>query len=44
MTIAHFSLADPSLAQLISQDSGKKAPPKRTSVAVSDRKLVPEPR
>ena len=44
MTIAHFSLADPGLAQIIWQNSGKKTPPKRTAVAVSDQKLVPEPR
>jgi hypothetical protein len=44
MTIGRFSLAEPALAQVTSPTSGKKVPPKRTSVALSDRKLIPEPR
>jgi hypothetical protein len=44
MIIGQFSLAEPSLAQVSSQDSGKKSPPNRTAVAVNDQKLVPEPR
>ncbi len=44
MTIANFSLAEASLAQIAPQASSKKPPPKRTSVPLPDRKLAPEPR
>ena len=43
MTIARFSLADASIAEVI-LNGGKKAPPKRTSTVMADPKLVPEPR
>jgi hypothetical protein len=44
VTLATFSLGDPSIAQLDFKDSGKKAPPKRTATAVADRTPAPEPR
>jgi len=44
VTLATFSLGDPSIAQLDLRDSGKKAPPKRTSAAIADRTLAPERR
>lgn len=44
MSLGNFSLSDPSIAQLDVKDSGKKAPPKRTSTAIADRTLAPEPR
>ena len=44
MTIGQFSLADPSLSQVGTTETVKKSPPKRTATALSDRKLVPEPR
>lgn len=44
MIIGTFPLADPSIAQVAPKDSGKKAPPKRTAVAIGDQKAVPEPR
>ena len=44
MSIGLFGLADASIAQVEVKDGGKKAPPKRTAVALSDRKAVPEPR
>lgn len=44
MSLAAFSLSDLSIAQLALKDSGKKTPPKRTAVAVSDQKAIPEPR
>ena len=44
MSLANFSLGDPSIAQLDSKDSGKKTPPKRTATALADRQLAPEPR
>ncbi len=44
MTIANFPLAEASLAQIAHHASSEKPPPKRTFVALSDRKLAPEPR
>lgn len=45
MSIALFGLADASIAQVEPKDgSTKKAPPKRTTTALSDRTAVPEPR
>ena len=44
MSIALFGLADASIAQVETKDSSKKAPPKRTTVALSDQTTVPEPR
>ena len=44
MSIAMFGLADASIAQVEVKEGGKKTPPKRTAVAMSDRKAVPEPR
>ena len=44
MSLASFSLSDPSIAQILLKEAGKKAPPKRTATATADLKLVPEPR
>jgi hypothetical protein len=44
MSLATFSLGDPSIAQVAVKDSGKKAPPKRTTTVLADPKLAPEPR
>ena len=44
MSVGLFALADPSIAQSVPKDSGKKAPPKRTAVALNDRTVVPEAR
>ena len=46
MSVGLFGLADASIAQIALKDGGgtKKAPPKRTATALSDRKAVPEPR
>jgi hypothetical protein len=44
MSIALFSLADASISEVKTKDSGKKVPPKRTSAAVADSTLIPEPR
>ncbi|HXG81555.1 MAG TPA: hypothetical protein VNJ05_07120 [Sphingomicrobium sp.] len=44
MTLGLFSLADASISQTQQSDGGKKPPPKRTSTAVADSKLIPEPR
>ena len=44
MSLGLFGLADASIAQVETKDGGKKAPPKRTTVARSDQKAVPEPR
>lgn len=44
MTIAQFALSEANIGQVVTGGSGKKPPPKRTSVALSDRNLVPEPR
>jgi len=44
LTIGLFALAEASIAQVIEQDGNKKAPPKRTTKALSDPKSVPEPR
>jgi hypothetical protein len=44
MSVGCFGLADASIAQAEPKDGGKKAPPKRTATALSDRKAVPEPR
>ena len=44
MSLAGFSIGDSSLAQLDVKDGGKKAPPKRTATAMTDRRLAPEPR
>ena len=44
MSLATFSLGEPAIAQVVTNDRSKKAPPKRTILAVSDQTLVPEPR
>jgi hypothetical protein len=44
MSLGLFGLADASIAQVQLKDGGKKAPPKRTATALSDQKVVPEPR
>ena len=44
MSVGLFGLADASIAQVERKDGGKKALPKRTATALSDRKAVPEPR
>lgn len=44
MSVGLFGLADASMAQVALKDGGKKAPPKRTTTVLGDRKLVPEPR
>jgi hypothetical protein len=45
MSIGSFTLADASIAQIETNDrSTKRSPPKRTAVALSDRKAVAEPR
>ena len=45
MIIALFALAEASIGQAGSgATSSKKPPSKRTAVALSDRKLIPEPR
>jgi hypothetical protein len=45
MSIAPFSLAEASIAQLeLKGGSSKKTPSKRTILAFVDRKTVPEPR
>ena len=45
MIFAHYAVAEASLAQAGSGAStAKKPPPKRTSVALSGAKLIPEPR
>lgn len=44
MIIAHFALAEASIAEAVSGAANSKPPGKRTIVAMSDRKLAPEPR
>ena len=44
MSVALFALADASISEVKTKDSGKKAPPKRTSTATADRTLAPEAR
>jgi hypothetical protein len=46
MSLGLFTLGDPSIAQVAPSDGGdtKKAPPKRTTTALGDRKVVPEAR
>jgi hypothetical protein len=44
VSLATFSLSDPSIAQILLKEAGKKAPPKRTATAMADQKLLPEPR
>ena len=44
MSLALFALADASISEVKTKDSGKKPPPKRTAVAVADRTAVPEAR
>ena len=45
MSIAQFALAGASIANAApTASTTKKPPPKRTSVAVADIKLIPEPR
>jgi hypothetical protein len=44
MSVALFALADASISDVKTKDSGKKPPPKRTATATADRALVPEPR
>ena len=44
MSVALFALADASIAEVSTKDSGKKPPPKRTATAKADHLLAPEPR
>jgi hypothetical protein len=44
VTVAAFSLGDPSIAQVDFKNGSKKAPPKRTTTALADFKPAPEPR
>jgi hypothetical protein len=44
VSLAAYSLGSASIAQVETRDGGKKAPPKRTLVALADRKSDPEPR
>lgn len=44
MSLAIYSLGEPSIAQCNAKYSGKKAPPKRSVRALADRKMAPEPR
>jgi hypothetical protein len=44
VSVALFSLADASISEVKTKDSGKKPPPKRTATATADTVLVPEPR
>lgn len=44
MIIAHFALAEASIAEAVSGAANRKPPARRTTVAISDRKLAPEPR
>jgi hypothetical protein len=44
MSLGQFALAAASISQTQSGDGGKKVPSKRSTVALSDRKAVPEPR
>jgi len=44
MSISSFALSEPAIAEVADMAVSKKAPPKRTATALSDRKAVPEPR
>lgn len=44
MSLALFSLADASISEVKTKDSGKKPPPKRTVTALKDFSAAPEPR
>ena len=44
MSVALFALADASISEVKTKDSGKKPPPKRTATATADYRLVAEPR
>jgi hypothetical protein len=44
MSLGLFGLADASIAQVAPKDGDKKAPPKRTAVALTDQAVIPEPR
>ena len=44
MSVALFSLADASISEVKTKESGKKAPPKRTTIAAADGPTVPEAR
>ena len=44
MSLAHLALAEASMAQVLDSSAGGKRAPKRTAVALPDRKLAPEPR
>lgn len=44
MSLALFSLADASISEVKTKDSGKKAPPKRTSIPTADSTAAPEAR
>lgn len=44
VTVGHFSISEPSLAQVARTGDAKKAPAKRIATAVPDQKLAPEPR
>lgn len=44
MSLSLFALADASISEVKTKDSGKKTPPRRTSTPVADATLAPEPR
>jgi hypothetical protein len=44
MSVGLVALADASISQVTVKESGKKAPPKRTTLALADAKATPEPR
>ena len=44
MSLSQFALADMSLAQAAEQESSKKPPSKRVATALTDQRLVAEPR
>jgi hypothetical protein len=44
MSVALFALADASISDAKTKDSGRKPPPKRTTVAIADTAATPEPR
>jgi hypothetical protein len=44
LSVSLFALADASISEVKTKDSGKKAPPKRTSTPTADTALAPEPR
>jgi hypothetical protein len=44
MSVALFSLADASIAEVKTKENGRKAPPTRTATATRDATAIPEPR